>query len=101
MRKLLLGTMALIGLLSVGAAQAADMPVKAAPAAAPPPFNWTGFYIGVHAGGTWGTVESEIPFTVGSISGAFPVSSHNVNGFVAGGQVGYNWQVNPWLVFGI
>src|SRR5262245_18985079 len=104
MRKLLLGTMALVGLLSAGAVQAADMPVKAAPMAAPPPFSWTGFYIGAHAGGTWGTVESEIPFTDGPRlfpAGAIPISSHTIDGFVAGGQVGYNWQVNPWLVFGI
>ena len=97
MKKLLLGTMALIGLLSAGAAQAADMPVKAAPVAAPPPFSWTGFYIGAHVGGAWGTVESEIPFD----SAVLPISSHTINGFVAGGQVGYNWQVNPWLVFGL
>jgi outer membrane immunogenic protein len=101
MKKLLLGTMALIGLLSAGVAQAADMPIKAAPAAAPPPFNWTGFYIGAHAGGAWGTAESEIPFQILSHQFVFPLASHNVNGFVAGGQVGYNWQVNPWLVFGI
>jgi outer membrane immunogenic protein len=102
MRKLLLGTMALIGLLSAGAAQAADMPVKAAPAAAPPPFNWTGFYIGVHGGGAWGTVESTLPLgTIDSTALTLPISSHTINGFVAGGQVGYNWQVNPWLVFGI
>ena len=102
MKKLLLGTMALIGLLSAGVAQAADMPVKAAPAAAPPPFSWTGFYIGVHGGGAWGTVESTLPLgTIDSTELSLPISSHTINGFVAGGQVGYNWQVNPWLVFGI
>ncbi len=25
----------------------------------------------------------------------------NLNGVVGGGQVGYNWQFSPWLVFGI
>jgi len=97
MKRLLLGTMALIGLLSAGAAQAADMPVKAAPVAAPPPpFSWSGFYIGAHVGAGWGTVESDIP-----IDGfAIPISSHTINGFLGGGQVGWNWQVNPWLVFG-
>jgi outer membrane immunogenic protein len=96
MRKLLLGTMALIGLLSAGAAQAADMPLKAAPVASPPPFSWSGFYIGAHVGAGWGTVESEIPLD----PGAFPVSSHTINGFLGGGQAGWNWQVNPWLVLG-
>src|SRR5262245_2894396 len=101
MRKFLLGTMALIGLLSAGAAQAADMPVKAAPVAAPPPFSWSGFYIGAHVGAGWGTVESSIPFSQFGDPGAFPVSSHTINGFLGGGQVGWNWQVNNWLVFGV
>jgi outer membrane immunogenic protein len=39
----------------VQAASAADMPtkmpVKAAPIVAP--YNWTGFYVGVNAGGAW------------------------------------------------
>ena len=35
-------------------ALAADMPVKAPYAA--PVFNWTGFYIGAHAGYAWGRV---------------------------------------------
>jgi outer membrane immunogenic protein len=99
MTRLLLGTIAAIGLMSMSAAQAADMPLKAPPrVAAPAPFSWSGFYIGAHVGGAWGTVESEIPFDNG---GVFPVSSHTINGFVAGGQVGWNWQVNPWLVFGV
>jgi outer membrane immunogenic protein len=96
MKRLLLGTMALIGLLSAGAAQAADMPVKAAPVAAPPPFSWSGFYIGAHVGAGWGTVESNLPFE----DFALPISSHTVNGFLGGGQVGWNWQINSWLVFG-
>ena len=25
----------------------------------------------------------------------------NLNGVVGGGQVGYNWQFSPWLVFGV
>jgi outer membrane immunogenic protein len=96
MTKILLSTTMLAGLLIAGAAQAADMPIKAPPRA-PEAFNWTGFYLGAHVGGAWGTIESEIPLD----RGAFPVSSHTVNGFVAGGQLGYNFQVNPWLVLGV
>ena len=49
MKKVMLGGVALITLGFVGAAVAADMPVKA-----PPPVvvnTWTGFYIGVDVGG--------------------------------------------------
>jgi outer membrane immunogenic protein len=98
MTKMLLGTTMLAGLLIAGAAQAADMPLKAPQQRAVDTFSWTGFYIGGHAGGAWGTIESEIPLGGGAV---FPVSSHTVNGFVAGGQAGFNYQVNPWLVFGV
>src|SRR5215813_14159400 len=52
MKKLLLGGLVLTSLIA-GPAMAADMPVKAAP---PPPFvyNWSGFYVGLNAGGVWG-----------------------------------------------
>src|SRR5438552_13543429 len=42
-----------LGLGAIGAASAADMAIKAPP---PPPvevWNWTGFYIGLNAGGSW------------------------------------------------
>ena len=38
------------------AAQAADLPTRKAPPApifVPPPFTWTGFYVGLNAGGVW------------------------------------------------
>jgi outer membrane immunogenic protein len=109
MKKLLLGTMALIGLLSAGVAQAADMPVKAAPVAAPPPFSWSGFYIGAHVGAGWGTVESSITSVEidrvkmimdGTDTFSIPFTSHTINGFLGGGQIGWNWQ-SGWFVFGI
>lgn len=88
-------------LASVGAipAAAADMPLKAPARLAEPAFSWSGLYLGAHVGGAWGTVESQLNDPK---SDAFlPLSSHGVNGFVGGGQVGFNIQVNPWLVIGI
>jgi outer membrane immunogenic protein len=42
---------AVSAMLGVGAASAADLPLKAMPYAAPAPvFSWTGCYVGVHAG---------------------------------------------------
>jgi outer membrane immunogenic protein len=97
----LFGVTALAGVMLAGAAQAADLPRKAPPpvVAPPPVFSWSGFYIGGHVGAGWGTIESEIPLD--PPFGVFPVSSHTVNGFLGGGQAGFNWQVNPWLVFGV
>jgi hypothetical protein len=36
------------------AANAADMAVKAPPPPSPPPLSWTGLYIGLNAGYSWG-----------------------------------------------
>jgi len=78
--------------LFAGSALAADMParmpVKAAPMAVPY-YNWTGFYVGLNAGYGWARTD-DIAAGV----------SANPRGFVGGGQIGYNWQVNQ-VVFGL
>ena len=54
MKKLLLGTIALVALS--GSAMAADMaarPYKAAPVVVAPIYDWSGFYIGANGG--WGS----------------------------------------------
>ena len=50
---------------------AADMAVKAPP----PPYNWTGFYIGGTAGGAWGSFDptsSTVAVPVGEINADVP-----------------------------
>jgi outer membrane immunogenic protein len=58
MKKLLLGTVALVALGATVPALAADLPARGytkAPAyTASPIYNWTGFYIGGHIGGAFG-----------------------------------------------
>src|SRR5262249_27612753 len=99
MRHITLTLLAGTSLLALaGAASAADIPVKARPLPPPPVWSWTGFYIGAHVGAGWSTTES----TLNSITIAPPIgitvplglalSSHTSNGFIGGGQVGYNWQ---------
>lgn len=89
---------AFAGVMSAGATQAADMPVKAPTAVvAAAPFSWSGIYVGGHFGAAWGTVEAEAPIYSSFV---LPISSHTVNGFLGGAQVGVNWQVNSWLVIG-
>jgi outer membrane immunogenic protein len=57
MKKLLLGTVALVALGAAVPALAADLPARApytkAPAYVAPIYNWTGFYIGGHVGGAF------------------------------------------------
>ena len=109
MRKLLLAGTAVAVVMAAGAAGAADLsrPVYKA---APPPipvFSWTGFYVGVHVGGAWGTKEWSDPsvFFFAGKAGVptttfFPdttINNYGVNGFLGGGQIGYNLQSGPWV----
>src|SRR5262245_5128068 len=106
MRKLFLFRMsAFAAVMLGGAAQAADMPLKA-PAAAP--FSWTGCYIGVNGG--WARAEHDLStFARSSAEGnnindtartaiinAGSASISN-DSFIAGGQVGCNFQTNNWV----
>ena len=89
MKKILLSGVALAALFAAAPASAADVPVrqqqqyyKAAPA---PVFNWTGFYFGGHVGYGWGDT---------AVGG-------DVDGFLGGVQLGYNWQLSRNWVFGV
>ena len=97
MKRLLLTSAAAVALIAYGTSlHAADMAVNAPPPPyVPPQFNWTGFYIGGNVGGgaATGTVFDTIGASLGSIGGDAS--------FVGGGQIGYNWQFSPNLVFGI
>jgi outer membrane immunogenic protein len=89
----------MLGLVAFGAtaASAADLRArpayKAEPVSYVPYYNWTGFYIGAHIGGAWADKSWSAP-GVGALGG------HTGDGFIGGGQIGYNWQTGPW-VFGI
>jgi len=101
---------AVVALMAVGtvAAQAADLPTRKeapAPVFVPPPFTWTGFYVGVNAGGiapSGGRGASLLdtnPATSGFLSADFPggLGSQSV-GFLGGGQAGYNWQTGAFVL---
>lgn len=77
--------------LATGPALAADLPVKAPPAPVYVPYNWTGFYIGANIGGAWSNGSLRDNVTGASLSS-------NSDGFIGGGQLGYNWQMNNWLL---
>ncbi|UQR61396.1 outer membrane beta-barrel protein [Bradyrhizobium sp. C-145] len=61
----------------------------------PAVWNWSGGYIGGHAGGGYGRTYFSNPYGPSIYGGAVDIPS-----FVAGGQIGYNWQNNSW-VFGV
>jgi opacity protein-like surface antigen len=89
----LLTGVALVALAVAGAAQAADMPVKAPPPVAAP-WSWAGFYVGAHAGYGWGQNHFTItddPFFFGKSPG-FSSGGYDLKGPLGGFHAGANWQ---------
>ncbi len=105
MKRLLLASTVLAGLTAV--ASAADLPRRAAPPVfvPVPVFTWTGFYAGINAGYGFGTgndnnrtttVLATAPvFAPGAVGAAVFNNRNNNEGFVGGGQIGYNYQFTP------
>ncbi|CAO4174656.1 outer membrane protein [Methylorubrum populi] len=111
MKSLLLASSALVA--ATVAASAADLPRRAAPPPVfqpVPVFTWTGFYAGINAGYGFNTRDNNSPTVIGVpasagvfassapalTSGVIAFSNRNNNeGFVGGGQIGYNYQFTP------
>jgi outer membrane immunogenic protein len=98
--------LALATILGAGAAFAADLPAwpyakaPALPYAAA--YNWGGFYVGGHVGGSqtneiWTNTANSTRF--GDLSPGQGFSQHGT-GVFGGGQIGYNWQASNY-VFGL
>ena len=107
-----------------GSALAADLPSYKAPPPPPPPPPplWTGFYVGLNAGGTWSqsnsvytssfpvagvgdnpanTATSAYLASSMALGASGIVSTGNNGGFIGGGQIGYNWQFYNSFVAGV
>ena len=95
MKKYLLASVAALGLVAAGAASAADLPSRKGPVAAPvyvPAFTWTGFYVGANAGYGWGNVNAS------SAWAGRTVAIGDTDGFIGGGQIGYNYQMGQFVL---
>src|SRR3954453_12091774 len=100
MKKFLLATVGLVA-LGIGApASAADLAARPYTKAPPPmiaaAYDWSGFYIGANGG--WG--RSRNRWDILDSGFGLPEGSHDADGAVAGGQIGYRWQAASW-VFGL
>ena len=116
LRRILLASAGALAL--TGAALAADLPSRAPPPVylAPPPiFTWTGLYVGINAGYTFSdsnnfaTSAANIQFcgagcagglasATAAAAGATTLLSIKDDGFIGGGQIGYNYQfANSWV----
>ena len=106
-----LNGVAIVALTAVGtvAAQAAELPTRKeapAPVFVPPPFTWTGFYVGVNVGGAWTNGGNRSATIFAPSTFPFPISTNfpNTNfgsgesGVIGGGQAGYNWQTGSFVL---
>lgn len=95
----------LVATLAIGfgladAASAADLPAYKSPVrAAPALYNWTGFYLGAHAGGGWSDNDYRSQY-VGVTADPPRFGGKTGSGALAGGQAGFNWQAGN-VVFGV
>jgi outer membrane immunogenic protein len=113
MKKLFLGSVALVALgLGTPAAFAAE---KAVPAYTPPPppppaYSWTGCYVGASAGYAGGksnhttvgnsvlTSTLGVPTAISAPAGSSIAGDLNLSGFIGGFQGGCNYQVGAWVI---
>jgi outer membrane immunogenic protein len=106
-RKLL--TASLTAAAMMGSAYAADLPARAPPPPYVPPvpiFTWTGFYIGVNAGGAFRVrnhFDNNVFFPGVTTTPLLLLLANNNNNnnngrFIGGGQVGVNWQINQFVL---
>src|SRR5262249_2143407 len=102
--------------IAIAVAGLIGTPAFAADVGVPPPapapvYNWTGWYVGVNAGASFGNARTDFNvapvFAVnGSVSdqltpGFFASDSNYPSGFIGGGQIGYNLQYSPLIVVGL
>jgi opacity protein-like surface antigen len=89
--KIVFASVLLLG--AAGAANAADLIIDdVAVEAAVPSGDWTGAYLGGHAGYASGTVDWE------TISGPPASDSYDIAGWLVGVQGGYNWQMDTFVL---
>jgi outer membrane immunogenic protein len=67
---------------------------------AAPTFNWSGFYVGVNAGGSWSNNSVDYFLFNATETLRPPVSDMKSDSFVAGGHLGYSHQIGS-VVLGI
>jgi outer membrane immunogenic protein len=106
MKRIFIGIAAVASLLTTSAfaADLAPRPYTKAPVMVDPGYNWTGFYAGLNGGYSWGSANTTM--VISPLAAIFPIPAfapfrQDVNGGLAGGQVGYNWQFDRKWVLGL
>ncbi len=102
MRRLLLGATTSLA-LGLAPAIAADLPARTftkAPAMIATIYDWSGFYVGLNAGGGSARTCWTNNVTFAGVAATNAEGCHDATGALAGGQIGYRWKAGSW-VFGV
>jgi outer membrane immunogenic protein len=91
--------------IALGTAALLLPPAAAQAQQASPAYNWSGFYLGLNAGGAWGRAESNTSLDpVGTFSSASSAQiaaagtgPSSDSAFTGGVQAGYNWQSGNYV----
>ncbi len=86
MRKVLLGTAALIALVTPAISADMRAPLYKAPPSTVPVWSWTGCYVGGHAGGLWAKQKDWIVRTPGGAFFGQSLGGHEAHGWLGGAQ---------------
>ncbi|WP_271611417.1 outer membrane protein [Bradyrhizobium sp. CCBAU 21360] len=108
MKRIVMGMAAAMSLFATGAlaADIAARPYVKAPIV-DPVWSWTGWYVGANGGYSWGRSRTDVSYfntptgtPIAPPAGSITSAAFDMNGGIAGGQAGYNWQRDNW-VFGV
>ncbi|MGC1860815.1 MAG: hypothetical protein WA733_06730 [Methylocystis sp.] len=116
MKRLSLGTSAIALAISAGPVLAFDLPSSGEPPPPPPYFapapvsNWSGFYVGLNAGDTFGG-DNNIYVARGALGSNLDAAAFSATGsgtgdgkfagFIGGGEIGHDWRLAPTIVAGV
>src|ERR1700740_1982408 len=90
---------AIVGTGSASAADLGAVPYSNTPAYIVPEYNWSGGYLGGNIGYGWGRSSDTSGLSLGGPPALFSdTASSNMNGVLGGAQIGYNSQIQNWLV---
>ncbi|HEU0157725.1 MAG TPA: outer membrane beta-barrel protein [Hyphomicrobiaceae bacterium] len=64
------------------------------------PFAWTGLYVGINGGYSWGKVSNHLKASSTPGSSSAASISADLDGPIGGGHVGYSWKSQRW-VYGV
>ncbi|MFO1118047.1 MAG: outer membrane beta-barrel protein [Beijerinckiaceae bacterium] len=115
MRITRLALLAAVAAVTGTSAYAADLPARKeapmAPLLAPAPaYTWGGFYVGLQAGVVWDRITAAnngayayllaptFPIAGSALWWGYNSGASTKSGFVGGGHVGYNWQMNSFVL---